>query len=113
MIVSYIASSRPSPRQIFIDNSTRAINLTCPLHHPLLPTVWFWNGVKLVNATERNLVTTSVEPERLYGMYQCLVGSLEPDPYLNGRNDIISVARAMPYGKILAVYPLSFCIFAI
>ncbi len=73
------------------------MTLECPLFHPALTTVWFWNGTELVNSTEQSLNRSSNDPEILLGVYQC--GLMMSDPFsAMGGQYIITVARVMPLG---------------
>lgn len=97
LLVPLEVSLPPRPSQQFIhwrnNNTIHSVHISCPMQLPFRTISWFRNGVRLVNATERDLSRSSSDPAMLYGVYQCLVRS----PELESR-DILTVTRVMPYG---------------
>ena len=91
------------PTQQFVGNTTRRLDLTCPIYHPNLTTFWFWNGILLDNATEQNLTRTSDDQVSLHGVYQCYVGLSDGQEFV-AQSDLVTVTRVMPFGTYVHIH---------
>ena len=84
------------------------VTLECPLFHPSLAIVWYWNGTELINLTEQSLNRSSLEADMLLGVYQC--GLSMSDPFITATEgeNIATIARVMPLG--MQYYVIAWCI---